>query len=130
MYRLIDEGHSVVATTATEYGSSLFSKMENLIVRHGALDRQGMDELIDEFGIKLSIDASHPYSGEVKSNSGYISVKRGIPLLELGRESVAVQGAVEFSAYGEAADYISHREGNVLLAIGSKNVGYFRGRVN
>lgn len=130
VYRLSDEGHSVVVTTATEYGSSMYNNRGSLVVRHGALDIRGMELLTDEFGIRLIIDASHPYSSEVKRNAGYVSEKKGIPLLELGRRSVPIQGAVEFSTYGEAAEYVSHKEGNILLAIGSKNIHYFRETVN
>ncbi len=124
--KLSDTGYSVVATTSTEYGSSLIARRDNLDVRHGALDRYEMENLVYDCGVKLIIDASHPFSEEVKINSLYVSEKTAVPLLEFGRVHVSIPGAVEFSSFSDAADYLRGKEGNVLLTIGSKNTGIFQ----
>ena len=124
--RLSDSGYAVIATTSTSYGSSLFGERKNLEIRYGALDKDGMMKLIDESGVKLMIDSTHPYAEEVKENARYVSEKTAVPLLELGRVNVEIPGAVEFNSYSDAADYLRMKEGNVLLTIGSKNTGYFR----
>ncbi len=126
--RLLQSGYRVVATTSTSFGSSLISENENLLLRHGALDSSGMENLVKEHGIKLIIDASHPYSEEVKYNVHHAAEKMGIPILELGRAQVSIAGAVEFDSYSGAADYVSEKKGNVLLTIGSKNIRYFHER--
>lgn len=123
--KLLDSGYNVLATTSTSYGSSLITKRDNLTLRDGALDRRGMEGIVRELEVKLIMDASHPYSEEVKGNARHVSEKTGIPLLELGRIEVSIPGAVEFDSFSEAADYLSVKEGNVLLTIGSKNVRYF-----
>lgn len=124
--RLLDEGYPVLATTATPYGRSLIAERDNLVIRDGALDRDGMENLVHEYKVKLIIDSSHPYSEEVKGNAKYVSEKNRIPLLELGRDEVPIPGAVEFDSFSDAADYLRCKEGNILLTIGSKNVRYFR----
>ena len=124
--KLSDSGYSVVATTSTSYGSSLFAERKNLVIRSGALNKDGMMALVKELDVKLIIDSSHPYAEEVKENVQYISESTGVPVVELGRMSVRVHGAVEFDSYTDAADYLRGKMGNVLLTIGSKNAGCFR----
>jgi precorrin-6A/cobalt-precorrin-6A reductase len=124
--KLLSSGYKVLATTATSYGGSLLAVHENLVVKNVPLSRDGMSILADEYKVRLIIDASHPYSEEVKANALHVSETAGIPLLELGRSHVAIPGAVEFDSYSDAADYLHDKAGNVLLTIGSKNLKYFR----
>jgi precorrin-6A/cobalt-precorrin-6A reductase len=124
--RLLASGYQVLATTVTAYGASLLSGDENLTVRQGAIDAANMMKLVDEYRIRLIVDASHPYAEEVKRNVAYVSVEKEIPLLELGRQPVEVPGAVYCKNYIAAAEYVKEKEGNILLAIGSRNLKYFR----
>ncbi len=124
--KLLASDYNVLATTATTYGGSLIIPDKNLHMKDTPLDKSEMTKLALELKVRLIIDASHPYSEEVKKNALHVSETIGIPLLELGRFPVNVPGSLEFNSYSDAADYLSGREGNVLLTIGSKNIRYFR----
>lgn len=123
---LLEAGHNVLATTVTGYGRELIGNKDRLIAINGALNSDEMVSLIRKYEVKLVVDASHPYSLEVKDNAYSASVMCRIPYLKFDRETVAVPGAVEFDTYSEAAGYLEGRQGDVLLSIGSKNIGYFR----
>jgi precorrin-6A/cobalt-precorrin-6A reductase len=124
--KLLVSGYNVLATTATSYGSSLITPDKNLHIKSIPLDKSGMKKLADEFKVRLIIDASHPYSEEVKKNVQYVSKTECIPLLEFGRGPVVIPGAAEFDSYSAAADYLHGKDGNVLLTIGSKNLNFFK----
>jgi precorrin-6x reductase len=126
--KLLLSGYNVLATTATSYGSSLIAPDENLTIIDFPLDKSEMKKIAEEYKVRLIIDASHPYSEEVKNNALHVSETTGITLLELGRAHVVIPGAAEFDSYSGAADYLLGKDGNVLLTIGSKNLKYFRER--
>lgn len=123
--RLNESGYHVVVTTSTSYGSSLIDGRKNVLIRHGELDSAGMEGLVEELGVRLIIDASHPFSEGVKRNLLGVTEKTGTPLLELGRAPVSIPGAVLFDTFQDAADYLKGKDGNVLLTIGSRNLKYF-----
>ena len=52
----------VTACVATEYGETLISPQTNLTVHAGRMDRQQMQQLIQQEGFDLVIDATHPYA--------------------------------------------------------------------
>ena len=49
----------VTACVATEYGETLISPQTNLTVHAGRMDRQQMQQLIQQEGFDLVIDATH-----------------------------------------------------------------------
>ena len=58
----------VTACVATEYGETLISPQTNLTVHAGRMDRQQMQQLIQQEGFDLVIDATHPYAAVVTQN--------------------------------------------------------------
>ena len=75
----------------------------------------------------LCIDATHPYALEVSKNIREACAETGVPYRRLLRGESAAEGAVSFATCAEAAAYLAGTEGNILLAIGSKELAAFAG---
>ncbi len=55
-------------STATEYGAELISDLEGIRLLSGRMDREEMGRFIRENGIRLVVDATHPFAREVTKN--------------------------------------------------------------
>lgn len=122
---LLGKGFSVIATTVTEFGSSLFGKRDNLKVIRKAMSEEEMLDFIDSHKITLVADASHPYASEVSENAIASSLKKNIPYIRYERKRMDFDKIMEFKDYKDMAGYLKNKNGNVLLTIGSKNLKYF-----
>ena len=87
----------VTACVATEYGETLISPQTNLTVHAGRMDRQQMQQLIQQEGFDLVIDATHPYAAVVTQNIAAACQEASVPLYRCLRESE--QGQDELEGY-------------------------------
>ena len=72
------------------------------------------------------IDATHPYATEVTKNIQRACERCGVPYRRLLRpESRLSTGAVVVGNAGQAAEYLAHREGNILLTTGAKELAAY-----
>ena len=55
-------------STATEYGKSILEGLEGVECISGRMDQKEMETFISERGIRLVIDATHPFAVEVSEN--------------------------------------------------------------
>lgn len=94
-------------------------------VRSGRLDETQMAELAE--GFDLVIDATHPYSVLVSENIRTACERSGVPLQRVRRDSSEIDGCISVNSAAEAAACLQTQGGNVLLAIGSKELGAFAG---
>lgn len=122
---LLNKGFSVIATTVSEFGSSLFKENNDLEVVCKAMTMKEMLTFIDNHNIKLIADASHPYAAEVSENAIAAGSKKNIPYIRFERESITFKNVQEFNNYSNMAAYLEQKNGNVLLSIGSRNLNYF-----
>ncbi len=130
---------------ATEYGEQLLDETSSIHTIHaGRLTTEEMVRLMKERGITHVVDATHPYAAAVTQNIREACGKAGCRYLRLLRESSAVDvqsdGAcgnvaensreaperdtfcVFVDSVEAAVEYLSHTEGNILAATGSKEL--------
>lgn len=122
--RLAESGAEVTVCVATEYGCEEQGTCEGVTVLTGRRNADEMAELLADHA--LCIDATHPYALQVSRNIREACLRAGVPYRRLLRDSCAAEGAVCVSSADEAAAYLAETEGNILLAIGSKELAAFR----
>ena len=61
-------GIGCYVSTATEYGKSILEGLEGVECISGRMDQKKMETFIGEHGIRLVIDATHPFAVEVSEN--------------------------------------------------------------
>lgn len=118
------EGIGHIVTAATEYGRKLYTDVEVVVRR---FDSSEMIKFIDERGIDLVIDSTHPYAVEVSENSLKASREMGIPHIRFERRMCNYGSGSRFKTYEEAVEYLNKGEGNVLVTTGSNNLAQFKG---
>ena len=119
-HRLADLGMEVTVCVATEYGTEAQGVYSGVTVLTGRRDAEEMAALLE--GFSLCIDATHPYALEVTKNIRSACALAGVSCRRLLRDACPADGAVSFSDASEAAAYLAGTEGNILLAVGSKDL--------
>ena len=125
--RIIDflteqENTFVAASVATEYGEELIEHKSNLHIYSGRMTEQEMENLLDE-GFDLTIDATHPYAGEVTKNIVKACEKKSCEYIRVLRDSTSAgENARFFSDIESLVEFLSEQEGRVLLTTGSKDI--------
>ena len=125
---LADAGVLVTASVATEYGEKIIAPREGLTVHQGRMGREEMEAFIRAEGFVQVVDATHPYAAEVSANIRAACQGAEVPCMRLLRESESAEETedwVSVSSAAEAAEYLNHTEGNVLLTTGSKELKEF-----
>lgn len=118
--RLADLGMAVTVCVATEYGAEEQGVYPGVTVLTGRRDAGEMATLLR--GYALCIDATHPYAREVTKNIRAACAEAGVPCRRLLRDACPADGAVTFASAQAAAAYLAKTEGNILLAVGSKEL--------
>lgn len=122
--RLVVAGLSVVVSVTTDYGRQL-SEFQGIEVVQGKLSREEMEHLIQTRGVRLIVDASHPFASEVSENAMEAAKSTGMPYLRFERANTRFESGTYVDSYEEAIAYISDKQGNILLTTGSKFVAKF-----
>ncbi len=118
--RLADLGMAVTVCVATDYGTEEQGVHPGVTVLTGRRDTAEMAALLKDCA--LCIDATHPYALEVTKNIRAACGETKVPYRRLLREESPADGALTFSSAAEAAAFLEKTEGNILLAIGSKDL--------
>lgn len=66
--QLAKAGYHTIVSVVSQYGKELAEK-NNLVVYSDPLDKNGMIKFIEEYKVKLVVDASHPYAVNVSKNA-------------------------------------------------------------
>lgn len=127
--------------TATEYGRSLISESAQLRVENGRLDEEGMlhrfrkdDPVMGDsmppaadYGRALILDATHPYAQLVTGNIQAAARRANIPYVRILRSSTYQKDDhdLNFASTADAASFLEHTAGSVLLTTGSKELKDF-----
>jgi len=119
---LLRRGHRVTVSVATELGAEEL-RGAGCPVLVGRMDRQAMAERVR--GFDLVVDATHPYAVEVSGNLLWACNSTGIPLRRVLRPASEGTGCVTVENSARAAAYLRERPGNVLLAVGSKELSAY-----
>lgn len=156
--RLLDMGHRVTVSVATEFGRAVQESQESYAalktqgdatalktqdsyavlksqgspethsgrarILTGRMDESEMTHVIAKYD--LCIDATHPYAELAGANIRKAAREAGVRLLRLGREKSPVpEGAYVCGSAVEAAAFLEHTEGRILLLSGVKSLPAF-----
>lgn len=120
---LAERGFQVLVSTATDVPLDVGSH-PNLSRRSGPLDLESMAALAEDVGVRVIVDASHPYASEARSNARAAAERLGIPYLTWVR-STAIHGdhTLHVAPDHESAARIACSFGKpVLLTTGARNL--------
>lgn len=118
--------HSYVSV-ATEYGENLLCRSEFLHILVGRKDKGAITRFVADHGIRLVLDATHPYAVEAGKNISEACEECSVGYVRILRENS------DFDEYGRYFDdmdsliqYLNTSpSGNVLITTGSKNLKMF-----
>lgn len=143
------EGLLAAVSVATSYGKGLLEEGpglqshgdRGLRIQVGRMDKERMKEWIKEMGIRLVIDATHPYARDVTCQIRQACKENGIPCLRLVREKAQslrdpgllepLSGAIRWvPSVAAAADCLKeelaqHPKRRALITTGSKELSWF-----
>lgn len=124
-----EEGHKIadflsqknishIVCVATEYGAEVLSD-EN--VRVGRMTAEEMRAFFEKTGVKIVVDATHPYADKVTAN---IKEVCRVKYIRIVREDIDADGK-SFKNISQAVDYLTDTAGNILITTGSKEIAEF-----
>lgn len=121
---LAEAGFRVLVSTATQVPLDVGSH-PNILRRSGELDCDAMTRLAEDHGIRLIVDASHPYASTVRRNAKNVAAELNLPYLSWVRPPAApVEDFVHAASDHQAAASLACSFGKpILLTIGTRNLG-------
>lgn len=120
---LAEKSMTALVCVATEYGAKMLPK--NVEVLQGRLDKPEMVKLMKSHNFTLCIDATHPYAGEVSENIDKASREANLRLYRVVRRQSEIEYGRTFRSASEIVEYLSYKEGNIFVTIGSKELSEF-----
>ena len=125
---LLKDAADITVCVATEYGQVLLDGIDGIAVHSGRMDADEIADFFNKNHFDRIIDATHPYAQIVTDNIASAASEAGIPLKRILREKEGhIPGAVYVSSASEAKEYLSDRDGNILLTTGVKELPDFIG---
>ncbi len=122
--KLLISDCKILVSTTTAYGSQLAQK-KGVTVIQKQLNKEEMQHLIMDYSISKIIDASHPFAQVVSENAIEVCQHNNIPYVRFERKVKHYSEALYYQSYEEMVTALKQSEGDILLTIGSKNVGLF-----
>lgn len=114
--------------TATEYGTAVLPEMQYIKAHAGRLSYEEICSLLESRKDEniIIIDATHPYASIVTENLYKSAAEKNVPYYRLLRPSTYHGGGKLFDTIEKAAEYLKDKEGNILLATGSKELAKYK----
>ncbi len=125
---LEQEGYPLLISVTSEYGRQRLAERLQQCVNDNALDAAGLLELIRARGIRLVIDASHPYALAVSANSRAAAATAGISYLRYERPPVELPVYDKLhraDSYETAARLAAALGQTIFLTTGSRHLAAF-----
>lgn len=121
------QGVSCHVCVATEYGEQLIDeKTSGHRVYSGRLDQNEMEILMKREGIRVAVDATHPYAAVVSANIRAACETAGCRYLRLLREEAPADVRCVFvDSVEQAVEYLKETSGRVFAATGSKELAKY-----
>ena len=121
---LSDSGLNIHVCVATEYGSSILPKGENITVSSKRLDIKEMETLILSLNNPIVVDATHPHAAIVSENIKEACGNKNVKLIRLIRDEVRIneEDCLYFSDLDSVIEFLKQNEGKVLATTGSKEL--------
>ncbi|WP_239617625.1 precorrin-6A reductase [Cohnella mopanensis] len=125
------EGHSLLTTVVTESAAKSMEEA-GLPVLTGRLPQDALKGLIEDRGIRLVVDATHPFAEEASRNAIAASEAIGIPYIRYERDRLTFEDnplITYVDDYEQAAELAAERKGVIMLTTGSKTLAIFAKRL-
>lgn len=113
---------------ATEYGEQLLPQGKGLEISHERLTAEDMESLMKKKGIRMVLDATHPYAAEVTANIKSACEYTGVSYVRVLRENQKDNhrgDCVYVDSVEEAVAFLEHTSGNILATTGSKEAAKY-----
>ena len=120
---LLETGHPVLVSTATDAPLTL-PQHPRLQRRHGRLDAAAMTNLMRQHGIRVMVDAAHPYATQAQAQAQQAATILNLPYLRWERPSTDFADyPVTWAEDHEQAAMLACADGRpVLLTTGSRHL--------
>jgi precorrin-6A/cobalt-precorrin-6A reductase len=123
---LAERGFLVTVSVATQYGEEVLPCQNGITPHVGRMNREQMEAFLSAGKFDGVVDATHPYAQVVSREAQEAAKNQGVFYYRLCREQGAVDDrCITFSSVSQAVDGLAHTQGNILLAIGSKELKEF-----
>ncbi len=126
--RLVKTGERVMASVVSTYGEQLLASCgDSLSINDKPLDEEGLCHCIRGQGIRILVDASHPYAVNVSKNAMEACRRAGIPYIRYERDltKITYRNIHVAHSYEEAAALAASLGKNIFLTTGSRNLQKF-----
>ncbi len=124
---LKQQGYQCILSVAGPLGRDFASDYQDLI--SGELNHWQLAKLVDENGIKIILDATHPYAQQITLIAQLVAEEKSLSYLRYQRPTAApLEGPNLFRAadYGQGLEIIEQSTGGVFLTIGVRKLHFFR----
>ena len=116
----------LIVTVYSDQGEKVLPAREKMKVHRGGLDENGFLELIRAEKAEAVADLSHPFAAEVSDNVKAAAERAGVPRYRFLRAAFTErENRVDYPDFPAAAAGLKDIPGNILLTIGSRNLGPF-----
>lgn len=116
----------VLVSVVSEYGESLLTESKWVGVHQGALDADGMKELLKKENPPFVLDATHPYAKVVTAQVRAVCEELDLLCYRVLREEETLEdGMYRAASTQEASDFLEKQTGNILLTTGSRELHVF-----
>lgn len=125
---LASGGFDVLACAATRYGASLLEGSGALRISGRRLSGAEIGDMIIENGVKILVDATHPYAEEVSATAVEVCREKEVRYIRYQRPASRVQEhplVIHAKSYPEAAEKAAELGEVIFLTTGSKTLDVF-----
>ncbi|MFC4305359.1 precorrin-6A reductase [Cohnella boryungensis] len=129
--RIQGAGHPLLTTVVTESAARSMEEA-GLPVRTGRLPKEALVELMRQHGVKLLVDATHPFAEEASRNAIAAAEEAATPYIRYERDRLSFADTpliTYVDDYEQAAELAAQRKGVVMLTTGSKTLSVFAKRL-
>jgi len=130
-------GYEIVAAAVSSYGREILEEKSSVEIWEGSKDAGEMRELMRKRGVKLLVDATHPFAVNVTRNARKACLDLELPYLRLEREGAVSSREIRHSPYlleevedvEEAVEKAHRIKGRIFLSVGSRTLDRFAAKL-
>lgn len=125
---LAERGYNVTAVTATSYGTKMARGIPGIEVVEGSMTKESLIDLCSRRKIKIIIDATHPFPGDLSNLAKEYCLTQNFPYIRFLREETDLPDSDLIHlvySWEEAASKSAHLGDTIFLTTGSNNLEVF-----
>jgi precorrin-6A/cobalt-precorrin-6A reductase len=118
----------ILATAVSDYGAALLQSSGECTVLQGACNSDLLAALIAGRGVKVLVDATHPFAARASAEAEKAAAMAGIPCLRYSRPASGVEtgeGVFFADDFVSAAIMAARLGSRLFLTIGTRHLGEF-----